>query len=181
MSALESLKTLMAPPANPSDLPNEGGWQSVERSLGITLPEDYKAFIACYGTGAIDNFLWVLNPFSQNENLNLSSQSGVRLDSQRQFSLESGREMPYALYPDTNGLFPWGVTDNGDVLYWLCKGSPSLWVIVICDSRASQWREYTLSTCQFFAAIVARELIVDVFPEDFPSESPEFVRVRSAN
>jgi hypothetical protein len=165
----------MAPPANPSDLPNEGGWQSVERRLEIKLPEDYKEFVACYGTGAVDNFLWVLNPFSQNENLNLICQSAVRLDSQRQYSVESGTETPYALHPDASGLFPWGVTDNGDVLYWLCIGSPSAWMIVVCDSRASQWREYKLATCQFLAAIVTRELIVDVFPEDFPSESPAFV------
>ncbi len=175
MSALESLRNLMAPPANPSDLPNEGGWPSVELRLGIKLPEDYKKFVACYGTGAVDNFLWVLNPFSQNENLNLIKQAKAQLDAQRQLSEEFGIKCPYALYPDENGLFPWAISDNGDVLYWLCKGPPSSWLIVVNESRGPRWREYKISTCQFLAALVARELVVDVFPEDFPSESPEFV------
>lgn len=177
MSSLESLKKLIQPPGKPSGVPNGGGWNSVERSIGIELPEDYKEFIATYGTGAVDGFLWVLNPFSRNENLNLINQATVRLDAQRQFSAESGTKTPYPLNPDPNGLFPWGVTDNGDVLYWLCKGSPSTWMIVVCDSRASRWREFKLSTGQFLAALVTRELVVDVFPEDFPSESPAFVPV----
>jgi len=175
MSSLESLKKLMAPPTSPLNLPKGGGWQVVERRLGIELPEDYKEFLACYGTGAVDNFLWMLNPFSQNENLNLIVQAGARLDAQRQFSAESGVETPYALHPEANGLFPWGVTDNGDVLYWLCKGFLTTGTIVVCDSRASRWREFPLSTSEFLAALVTKELVVDVFPDDFPSESPEFV------
>ena len=178
MSSLESLKKLMPPPAYPTDRPNGGGWQSVGHKLGIELPGDYKDFVATYGTGAVDNFLWVLNPFSKNEHLNLNNQARVRLDAQRRFFAESGTAAPFALYPDANGLFPWGITDNGDVLYWLCKGSPSTWVIVVCDSRASRWREFKLSTVQFLAEVLTKELVADVFPEDFPTESPEFVPVQ---
>lgn len=162
----------MAPPVNPADLPNEGGWHSVERRLCFKLPEDYKEFVACYGTGAIEGFLWVLNPFAQNENLNLISQSAARLDAQRQFSAETGLAVPYPLHPDARGLFPWGVTDNGDVLYWVFDDCSIDCAIVVCDGRASRWREYKLSTCQFLAALVARDLVIDVFPEDFPSCQP---------
>lgn len=41
------------------------------KNLGMILPLDYKKFINKYGTGSINDFIWILNPFSENENLNL--------------------------------------------------------------------------------------------------------------
>jgi hypothetical protein len=175
MSSLKSLLSAIQPPDKPTETPDEGGWKSVEVKLRLKLPMDYQEFIASYGTGAIDNFLWVLNPFSRNNNLNLITQAKIQLDAQRQFSMESGITAPYAFYPETNGLFPWGITDNGDVLYWLCKGSPSDWETVACDSRASRWRAFHLTMSEFLTELVTRKLIVDIFPEDFPSEKAEFI------
>lgn len=161
----------MRPPAKPSEIP-DGGWQSVQARLGIEFPADYKEFIARYGTGAIDSFLWVLSPFATNRHLNLFDEGRAKLEALSELRYES---IPYPLFPDAGGILPWGVTDNGDVLYWLCNGPPSDWVIVVNESRGPRWREFKLSTSEFLAAVVTRELVVDVFPEDFPSESPEFV------
>ena len=68
----------MRPPVAPVETPSAIGWQSVEATMRIELPSDYKEFIAYYGTGAVDNFLVVLNPFSCNDNLNLIKRSGSR-------------------------------------------------------------------------------------------------------
>jgi hypothetical protein len=172
---MESLANLMRPPAHPTELPGRAGWEVVEATLGIKLPEGYKDFISTYGTGAVDAFLWVFNPFSANQHLNLISQAKTRLEAQRQFAEETGVNTPYALHPAADGIFPWGVTDNGDVLYWLCRGGPSNWSIVVCDSRSSRWREFRVSTAEFLTSLITREIVVDVFPDDFPSGSPEFV------
>jgi hypothetical protein len=145
------------------------------RVLGFELPEDYKRFITTYGTGNIDNFLWVLNPFSGNDHMNLITQARVQIDAQRQFAELSGTINPYPLYPEPNALFPWGITDNGDVLYWLRKGAPANWLVVVSDSRASRWRDFPLSTIGFLVGIIMRQIVVDVFPNDFPSSQPEFV------
>lgn len=42
---------------------NNAGWSKIETKLGTSLPEDYKNFIKTYGTGGIDNFIWILTPF----------------------------------------------------------------------------------------------------------------------
>jgi len=180
MLALDALKKLMGPPPRASEAPNGGGWQAVERRLGIELPEDYKEFVTTYGTGAVDNFLWVLNPFSKNVYLNLFDEGKAKLDALRQLRDEFRENIPYAFYPDADGLFPWGVTDNGDVLYWLCNGRRASSLIVVNESRGPRWREFQLSTVEFLAALVTRELVVDVFPNDFPSESPMFVPLQCA-
>ena len=90
-------------------------------------------------------------------------------------SQNQGVKGHYALHPDADGIFPWGVTDNGDVLYWLCRGGLSDWAIVVCDSRSSRWREFRVSTAEFLTSLITREIVVDVFPDDVPSGSPEFV------
>ena len=55
--SLESLLTVLTPPANPAEPPTPEGWNDVEARLE-ELPHDYKAFIQHFGSGTIDNFLW---------------------------------------------------------------------------------------------------------------------------
>lgn len=174
---MKYITDIINPPIIPLEAPDRCQWASIETSLNLRLPEDYREFVATYGTGAVDSFLWVLNPFSKNENLNLVSQVDDRLDAQRRFFEESGKISPYPLYPSMNGLLPWGVTDNGDVLYWQCKGSPSAWPTIVCDGRSSRWQETQLSFSQFLIAVVTKTLTVEAFPVDFPSDPPEFISV----
>ena len=174
MPFLDSIKLIMQPPTSPSDPPSGEGWQFVERSLAIELPKDYKDFVSVYGTGVINHFVWILSPFTSNKNLNLIYQAMTRLDAQRQFHAESATVSQYSLYPAPNGIFPWGVTDNGDVLYWHCRGPSSIWTIAICDSRSSKWQAFDLTMGQFLIAVLTKRLIVDTFPDDFLSETPHF-------
>lgn len=175
MSSLNALKEVLRPPNIPCETPDSSDWQLVETSLGMGLPEDYKDFISCYGTGAVDQFLWVLNPFSNNKYLNLLDAGSAQLEVLRQLRDDFGENIPYPLGSDSNGLYPWAITDNGDVLYWLCNGVPSDWLIVVNEARAPCWREFKCSMSEFLARLITRELIVDIFPDDFPSESPKFV------
>jgi len=175
MSSLGRLTRVLQPPAQPLEVTTASNWQLVQEQLGIILPEDYKGFVATYGTGAVDDFLWILSPFSGNDHLNLLKQATVRTDAQRQFSQAAGVENPYALYPQAGGLFPWAITDNGDVLYWLCDGLPSTWAIVVCDSQSSHWQQFQMSTCEFLTELIMKTIVVRAFPTDFPEEPSKFI------
>jgi hypothetical protein len=175
MSLPKSFTNILTPPEKPVDIPTESDWRAVEGALGFALPQDYKDFVDIYGSGSVDGFLWVLNPFSRNPNLNLFDQAKSRLNAQRGFSKDFGGKAPYPLHPDANGLFPWAVTDNGDVFYWLCKGLPSAWRVVICDSRCSRWQTFDAGVGEILKGIVKNELRIECFPSDFPSQTLEFV------
>jgi hypothetical protein len=175
MSPIKTLTDLMSPPTKPSDPPTPEGWDEVEAALGFKLPGDYKQFVSTFGTGAVDGFLWVLNPFSRNPHLNLIEDARSTLSAEREFAEEAGPRIPYPLYPDANGLFPWGGTDNGDVLYWLRTGDPTAWSVVVRESRGPDWCEYKMSTTEFLACVLTRDIICDIFPDDFPSDAPRFV------
>jgi hypothetical protein len=116
----------------------------------------------------------VLNPFSRNRNLNLIEQAAVQVDVQQQVANYSGDAPRYPLFPHVNGLFPWGITDNGDVLYWLCDGAAAAWAIVICDSKAYRWQAFEMPMVDFLTGYLTKGLTVEIFPDDSPTERPQF-------
>lgn len=168
---MENLSRILEPPASPHNTGNKKGWESFISTLGTELPPDYKQFIETYGTGGIDNFVWVLTPFVSDENVNF-------LKRQREISkayLQLKKDFPeyykHDVFPVTGGLLPWAFTDNGDELYWLTEGRPDKWKIVVYETRSSENYTYSLTMTQFLYRILTKDLTCDAFPEDFPSEN----------
>jgi hypothetical protein len=141
------------------------------------LPDEYKEFISTYGTGGIDNFIWILNPFVLDENFNLMERGKVI----REAYLESKQNFPqdfiHDVYPDVGGLLPWAITDNGDEIYWRTDNNPNKWSIVIYGSRSSEYAEYNKSLVEFLYEILTKRLVCSIFPDDFPSEDPQFITI----
>jgi hypothetical protein len=175
MSSLKYLMCLLPPPPEALESEDAVAWDRVERSLGTELPLDYKELLATYGSGAVDGFLWILNPFAKNHHLNLIHEGRAKLEALAALIHET---VPYPLYPNPNGLLPCAVTDNGDVMFWICSGHPSEWNLAINEGRGPRWREYKLSLTDFLIRLISRELIVDLFPNDFPSNQPVFIQYK---
>jgi hypothetical protein len=150
-------------------------WQEVQTTLGVLFPGDYKAFISRYGSGCLGEFIWIFNPFTNNPNLSLQRQAKVRIDAVREFNKAVWQNFPFGLFPEPGGLFPFGATDNGDVLYWLCEGEADHYSVVLCDSRAPKYEKFDVGMTDFLADVLSRKLKCNIFPDDFPSENPSFV------
>lgn len=171
--ALCDLVAVMPAPAVPFEVASSDGWACIEKRLGTTLPEDYKEYINLYGSGAIANFLWILNPFSSNENINFEFQ----MDRQSEVlkALESlGEKVPYKPFPCPGGILPFGITDNGDVIFWETLGNPNDWSIVINSSRAPDWDGFNMSMSRFLKALLTKEVTSEIFPKNFPGVTPNF-------
>src|SRR5262249_35246160 len=67
MQTLVELLTVLPPPRRPFH--NQGDWAVVEAAIGLRLPSDYKAFVAAYGRGTINNCLVIESPFGTKEDL----------------------------------------------------------------------------------------------------------------
>lgn len=123
--AMDDLTRLIPAPKQPVDTGDEQNWSNMEEKIGISLPTNYKNYISTYGSGQIGRFLWIYNPFSNNKNINLLAQSDIVLDALRTIKAEHGESVcPYPIFPEKDGLLPFGRTDNGDDLFWLTKGNP---------------------------------------------------------
>jgi len=170
---LELLKTVLSVPINPFEITVEN-WNEVEMKLGSRLPSDYKEFISCYGTGGIDDFLFVLNPVAKNKYMNLFS----RIDSLKQSSAISKQmfetDFIPSLFPENNGFLPFAYTANGDDLYWATIGEPDEWPVVVFESRSPEKEQFNINMTGFLIGILTRNITCEVFPDDAFDDPPLF-------
>ena len=166
-------KTLLQilPPPNIS--PRTHQWNQVETELHVCLPDDYKQLIETYGCGSINEFLWFLSPFVENEWLNLNKRFKFLKDAHL-LSKEVLPQYtpPYNFYDGETGLFPWAFTDNGDVLYWNF-GATSGEVVVI-NSRNWEYDAYQMDISDFLVLLLENKLESKIFPPDFVREENYF-------
>lgn len=69
--SIKNCQFVLTLPAKPFNTEGVHGWKEIEDTIGTKFPSDYKQFISLYGTGGIDDFLWILTPFVNDENVNL--------------------------------------------------------------------------------------------------------------
>jgi hypothetical protein len=60
---LERLRQLLPPAAEPVEPGRPDSWAAVEAALGAGLP-DFKGLTEGYGSGTVDDFLYLFNPFA---------------------------------------------------------------------------------------------------------------------
>jgi hypothetical protein len=171
--AIDDLMRVMPPPAAPKEA-DDTRWHEVEKQIGTALPNDFKQFIGTYGSGRINDFIWMLNPFSHRKNINLIEQQSRQLNALRTLINDFGERCPYALFPEPGGLLPCGFTDDGDIIHWLTSGVPSEWGVIVNDSRGPQYAKYDLSLTEFLFRIVDRIEVCPIFPRGFPIGGPRF-------
>lgn len=175
MSARKRLELLMLPPAAPFEVPQVDEWVELEKMIGSDLPHDYKWFIGVYGSGRIDGFVTIFNPFSRNKNLNLFCQIETRLSVLKELMAGGSENVPFELFPMSGGLLPCGVTDNGDVIYWITDGKSDCWKVTVNAARSPEWEVFSGGVVDFVWKILTRQYLCHIFPSDFPSKEPIFI------
>lgn len=171
MSPSEELDLLMPAPAEPLEVPTFEDWQRCEREL-TAVPDDYRSFVEAYGTGVIDDFIWLVNPISANKYLNLVSQSRIILDALEETSTKFPGMYPMPRFPDPGGLLPFAGTDNGDSLFWVTNGKPNSWTVAVMGPRSPECYCYDCGMLEFVLALLRTELNCAAFPSDVPGTPP---------
>lgn len=172
---INKLETIMKPTNERTDNFTKEEWNEIELKLGIKLPTDYKEFINRYGIGSINNFLWVLDPFTPNSNLNLMEKGKEIREAYDILKNEFPKDFTHDMFPSDRGLLPCAITDNGDEIYWLTSNIVDEWNIIVYESRSSDYYEYNMGLAEFLYKILVKEIECLAFPDDFPGEKCEFI------
>lgn len=142
-------------------------WPSVQRAIGSVLPCDYKALVDLAGSIYVGQFLGTFTPGSPNPNVDLLVQMGARLSALQEMKRVGGsQECPYPLWFEPGGLLPWGATDNGDTLFWLTRGHPDQWTVVVGEGRGPLFDEFPLCASDFLVEFLEGRLASDILPDD---------------
>jgi hypothetical protein len=146
----------------------------VESELGTRLPDDYKEFITTYGSGTIGELrVWVFDPFAADPMHRLNAQAEAIFRAYRTLT-HGGYELPYPLFPESDGLLPCGSTGNGDYLHWRTKGTPNRWTVVVWQCAEVEFQDLApRGLVAFLADLVAGKIAV--FPAEFFKPTPHFV------
>jgi hypothetical protein len=172
---IEELQKILPLPRKSLETGNSEDWDRVEMKLGLTLPEDYKEFINIYGTSYIEVLdLNILNPFSKNAYLNLWDDIFKKgsLWALGIIKKEGGEEQcPYPIYPQPQGLVPFGKDGNGATLYWFTKGNTDQWKIVINEGRGPEFEEYNESMSSLLVKLLKQELVSNIITHSGQSKT----------
>ena len=157
---IEALIKAVPPPTPPRGA-FHGPWEPIEAIVGTRLPPDYKDFVRVYGAGYFIGFLGINVPRSSNPNTRFETDVP-----QIAAAFIDVEELPYPLWPDPQGLLPFGGTDNGDYLFWLPRGAPEDWGIVVWDRGMCSFEAFDCDLTSFLAGLATGELLPMEFPED---------------
>lgn len=156
---IEALIAVVAPPAAPVET-YDGPWEAIETELGTALPQDYKDFVRLYGGGQFMEFLGVHVPMSWSPYVRLVPEAHAAA---RVFASFEG-ELPHPLWPSPGGLLAFGKTDFGDYLFWLTRGAPDDWPVVVWGRGLQRFETFDCGLTDFLAGAATGQIV----PEDFP-------------
>lgn len=157
---IDALIGVLPPPAIPCE-PFSGPWGPVERQLGTLLPPDYKDFARLYGGGYFMEFLGVYIPRYRNQYVRLEYQCRAVCA-----TFAGDDDLPYPMWPERDGLMPFGQTDNGDYLFWLRRGLPAEWRVVVWDRGDFTFEVIDRDLTGFLAGVATGDVAPKAFPED---------------
>ena len=173
-SAVDDLVQLVGAPPHPAGSApvDDPRWSAIEYRLDLEFPPDYKQLIAAFGTSTWGGFLNVLNPFSRLDALHLERAGYRMLGTVHGVRRQEPEAVPYGVFPEKCGLFPWAITDNGDALFWLTEGPSSWWSTVILEARGPECERHALTASaviyEFLRAKLQSPLLLDPFRGNCP-------------
>jgi hypothetical protein len=143
-------------------------WKKVEDLFKIKFPNDYKIFIDNFGEGGINDFLWILSPFSECDNLNTIYKFKAIKEAYEIMKKELPEICEFKFWENGKGIFPWAITDNGDELFW--NYNEKSIDIVIFSSRYSEKQIFYCSMAEFLVELLEKKKVCSIFPNDFIRE-----------
>jgi hypothetical protein len=162
---IETLAAVVPPPVASFESFRDGAWDVIEAELGTPLPQDYKDFVRLYGCGEFMEFLTIHVPRSRSRYVRLEAEAHAVTKLAGEL-VDDGRPFPYPFWPTPGGLLACGKTGNGDSLFWLTRGSPDDWTIVVWGRGSEEFEAFDCDLTGFLAGVATGEIKPDDFPED---------------
>ncbi|EME62685.1 SMI1/KNR4 family protein [Amycolatopsis decaplanina] len=123
------------------DFRPELDWATVERELGTPLPGDYKELLTRFPSGGFRGVIIASNPGESAEACaSVKGENSELLELFGDEDLGYLRGVPYRLFPEPGGLYPWGSNGAGGTFWWIpTSANPDEWGVAYNNRDA--WHE----------------------------------------
>ncbi|MCQ4212589.1 Lsr2 family DNA-binding protein [Streptomyces longispororuber] len=168
MTEIDDLIRLCRPPATSPT----ADWHQVERTLGFTLPADYRHLATAYGPGSFCDFLSLRHPLGATDWISLTGPMTTTVQQQLTRDQDRGQALPC---PPAD-LFPIAVSDNGEYVFWHTTSAqaPNMWTIAVNEARGLNWFTYDGSLAAFLLTVFSGRLQVPLFPDSLLAQGASF-------
>ncbi|MGH8876361.1 MAG: hypothetical protein ACRD0P_03305 [Stackebrandtia sp.] len=128
---------------------------SLEAELGTQLPTDYRFLTETFPYGLFQDWLQLLHPHWMRDSAAFASWIRQWCAIQRDAKASVAPTFPYDFFPDPGGLLPWADI-NGDIqFYWVARGEPDTWPVVVGDRALGEASDvYSMPTAEFLEALL---------------------------
>lgn len=156
-------------------------WVTIEASLGLRLPQDYKLLLEAFPDGVFRGSVQVNRPGDYGESSSdFLGFYAYGLEDMRGWR-ENGRgpdwagSFPYPIFPEPGGLLPWARGPRLEPIFWLTEGSdPNAWPVVLTDYNFTRWQSFPCTACQFLYEFVEGTLDASLLDADSFASAPLF-------
>lgn len=143
-------------------------WTTIETSLRLVLPDDYKKLVETFPPGRFQGVVKLIRPGDHDRSA--AEYLGYyerRLEDMRRWRKDEPLRFPYPIYPESGGLLPWGVSQRGDLFFWLTNSDdPNSWHLVTTVFDFSHWHEHQPSICRLLHDVVTGRFDASVYEAD---------------
>jgi hypothetical protein len=168
-------------PPTTAAAPSADDWGTVERELGFALPDDYKALLGLYVGGPPFGEWFGFYNFLNARDRAAAEKDLARLRRVREQVHEELRHVaglrgrpsssvrasvPFPVYPEPGGLYPWGWAQDDWTFYWLCDAAANARDVVVGYKWVEAFRRFPGKT--------ASQLLLDI-AELLPSATLESI------
>lgn len=182
MSSIEKLRLIAPPPTCPKGTGTPAQWVQLECQLRLTFPQDFKELVSSYGAGDFTGYFGVETPFYSNPRYTpYDDWLRLRLEGIKLAKSSYHEEaVPFPVYPEMGGLFPWGYTGNGETMCWLTEGESSHWPIICLDNgNTKDFDRFDMPVVEFIEKWLTDQILVPTLtpPDFYPLRRPVFCPV----
>lgn len=167
-------------------------WKQAEEEVGVALPPDFCELAGRFPYGVFQGYLSFLPSPASLEDLcerrladlrrwrdNTPDDDEIKYRKYlEELAASEGEELPpepalfvpFPLWPEPGGIFPWATGSHGEIFFWLRSGPDSgSWPVVWCHGEDFEWEQFDGTTTEFLIALVsglidARQLGSPIFP-----------------
>jgi len=164
----------MPPPAEAVYRGSKKEWGAIEEKIGLRFPEDYFTLINTYGSGRfLAGEFKVANPFDPDD----ERFADLELTRLRETKAAVPDEVPYPLFPETGGLYPFGIDGNGNTFLWITDGGSDDWAIA-CFNSEDYSEVVDHPFIDFLVLLASNQLNINrrkFWGSDFPGDQLQFI------